>query len=70
MITAAFIIGKSIMLSVTGDSEYPAMSILAGPGFPLVVPGSARVLKYDSWNLKLSAVISPGQVGKLDALEA
>jgi ubiquinone biosynthesis protein len=44
MITAAFIIGTSIMLSVTGDTEYLAMSILAGLGFSLAALGGVWVL--------------------------
>jgi ubiquinone biosynthesis protein len=44
MITAAFIIGTSIMLSVTGDTEYLAMSILAGFGFSLAALGGVWVL--------------------------
>lgn len=48
MITAAFIIGTSIMLSVTGDTEYLAMSILAGLGFSLAVLGGVWVL-FSIW---------------------
>jgi ubiquinone biosynthesis protein len=44
MITAAFIIGTSIMLSVTGDTEYLAISILAGVGFSLAALGGVWVL--------------------------
>jgi ubiquinone biosynthesis protein len=44
MITAAFIIGTSIMLSVTGDTEYLAISILAGLGFSLAALGGIWVL--------------------------
>lgn len=44
MITAAFIIGTSIMLSVTGDTKYLAMSILAGLGFSLAALGGVWVL--------------------------
>ena len=44
MITAAFIIGTSIMLSVTGDTDYLAMSILAGLGFSLAALGGVWVL--------------------------
>lgn len=44
MITAAFIIGTSIMLSVTGDTDYLAMSILAGMGFSLAALGGVWVL--------------------------
>jgi ubiquinone biosynthesis protein len=44
MITAAFIIGTSIMLSVTGDTEYLAISILAGLGFSLAAIGGVWVL--------------------------
>lgn len=44
MITAAFIIGTSIMLSVSGDTEYLAMSILAGLGFSLAALGGVWVL--------------------------
>jgi ubiquinone biosynthesis protein len=48
MITAAFIIGTSIMLSVTGDTEYLAMSILAGLGFSLAALGGVWVL-FSIW---------------------
>jgi ubiquinone biosynthesis protein len=44
MITAAFIIGTSIMISVTGDTEYLGISILAGFGFSLAVVGGLWVL--------------------------
>ncbi|MGD2055501.1 MAG: AarF/UbiB family protein [Gammaproteobacteria bacterium] len=44
MITAAFIIGTSIMLSVTGDTEYLGMSILAALGFTLAAFGGIWVL--------------------------
>jgi len=44
MITAAFIIGTSIMLSVTGDTEYLGMSILAVFGFSLAALGGVWVL--------------------------
>jgi ubiquinone biosynthesis protein len=44
MITAAFIIGTSIMLSVTGDTKHLAISILAGLGFSLAVLGGVWVL--------------------------
>jgi len=44
MITAAFIIGTSIMLSVTGDTEYLGMTILAGLGFSMAVLGGIWVL--------------------------
>lgn len=44
MITAAFIIGTSIMISVTGDTEYLAISILAGFGFSLAAVGGIWVL--------------------------
>jgi ubiquinone biosynthesis protein len=44
MITAAFIIGTSIMMSVTGDTEYLPMSILAGFGFSLATLGGVWVL--------------------------
>ena len=44
MITAAFIIGTSIMLSVTGDTKYLGMSILASLGFALAVLGGLWVL--------------------------
>jgi ubiquinone biosynthesis protein len=44
MITAAFIIGTSIMLSVTGDTEYLGMSILAALGFTLAAFGGLWVL--------------------------
>jgi ubiquinone biosynthesis protein len=44
MITAAFIIGTSIMLSVTGDTEYLGMSILAALGFTMAAVGGLWVL--------------------------
>jgi ubiquinone biosynthesis protein len=44
MITAAFIIGTSIMLSVTGDTEYLGMSMLAALGFTLAALGGLWVL--------------------------
>ena len=44
MITAAFIIGTSIMLSVSGDTEYLGMSVLAVLGFALAVLGGIWVL--------------------------
>ncbi|MGD8842628.1 MAG: AarF/UbiB family protein [Gammaproteobacteria bacterium] len=44
MITAAFIIGTSIMISVTGDTEYLAISLLAGFGFSLAAVGGVWVL--------------------------
>jgi ubiquinone biosynthesis protein len=44
MITAAFIIGTSIMLSVTGDTEYLGISILASLGFSMAVLGGLWVL--------------------------
>jgi ubiquinone biosynthesis protein len=44
MITAAFIIGTSIMISVTGDTQYLGISILAGLGFSLAAVGGVWVL--------------------------
>ncbi len=44
MITAAFIIGTSIMISVTGDTQYLGISILAGFGFSLAAVGGVWVL--------------------------
>ncbi|MEZ5541567.1 MAG: AarF/UbiB family protein [Pseudomonadota bacterium] len=48
MITAAFIIGTSIILSVTGDTEYLGMSLLAALGFTLAVLGGVWVL-FSIW---------------------
>ena len=44
LITASFIIGTSIMLSVTGDTEYLGMSMLAVLGFSLAALGGVWVL--------------------------
>lgn len=44
MITAAFIIGTSIMMSVSGDTEYLGMTILASFGFAMATLGGVWVL--------------------------
>ena len=44
MITAAFIIGTSIMLSVIGETEYFGMSMLAVLGFAIACVGGVWVL--------------------------
>jgi ubiquinone biosynthesis protein len=44
MITAAFIIGTSIMISVTGDTEYLGITLLASFGFAMATLGGVWVL--------------------------
>ncbi|MEN8801742.1 MAG: hypothetical protein ABF297_07170 [Thiogranum sp.] len=44
MITAAFIIGTSIMMSVSGGTEYLGMTILASFGFAMATLGGVWVL--------------------------
>jgi ubiquinone biosynthesis protein len=51
MITASFIIGTSIMLSVTGDTEYLGMSLLAVLGFSMAAVGGLWVL-FSIWRGK------------------
>jgi ubiquinone biosynthesis protein len=51
MITASFIIGTSIMLSVTGDTEYLGMSLLAVLGFSIAAVGGLWVL-FSIWRGK------------------
>jgi len=44
MITAAFIIGTSIMVSESGDTEYLGITILTSFGFAMATLGGVRVL--------------------------